>query len=488
MKQLAAFILLCALCLPAAGERIVVGSKTFTESYLLAEIMSQLLEASGYEVERKYGFGGTLVCYQALVNGEIDVYPEYTGTISETILHLDPNPSPAEVDAALSAIGLQTLTPIGFNNTYAIAAGPELATRLGLQKISDLGAHPQLRLGFSHEFRDRDDGWPGLAGAYGLNMPTRGIEHGLAYRAIADGSIDITDAYSTDGDIARYQLVLLDDDRQFFPRYDALALARRALPSVALTQLERLAGQIDDAKMRQLNSSVVVEKKDIAVVARTFLATSGLVENRTGAIADNAWRRLLRNIVRHLQLTVIALLLACLVGVPVAILIHRSTLASGGVLYVAGLLQTIPSIALLALMIPLFGVGVFPAIIALFLYSLLPILRNTTTALKSIDPVLRRVATGMGLTTTQQVKHVIFPLAMPNVLAGIRTAAIISIGTATLAAFIGAGGLGEPIVTGLALNDTNLILQGAIPAALLALGTEILFELIERRLIPAHLR
>jgi osmoprotectant transport system permease protein len=158
------------------------------------------------------------------------------------------------------------------------------------------------------------------------------------------------------------------------------------------------------------------------------------------------------------------------------------------VLYGAGLLQTIPSIALLALMIPLFGIGWMPAIVALFLYSLLPILRNTITALLTVDPLLRRVAVGMGLTPLQQVRWLLLPMALPTILAGVRTAAVISIGTATLAAFVGAGGLGEPIVTGLSLNDPRLILQGAVPAALLALATELAFELLERRLVPPPLR
>ena len=199
------------------------------------------------------------------------------------------------------------------------------------------------------------------------------------------------------------------------------------------------------------------------------------------------WRSLARNTSRHLQLTGLALLFAALVGVLTGVLVHLSRPASRVVLYLAGLLQTIPSIALLALMIPLLGVGFTPAVVALFLYSLLPILRSTIIALVTIDPLLRRVADAMGLTRAQQFRHVLFPLALPHVLAGLKTAAVISIGTATLAAFIGAGGLGEPIVTGLALNDTRLILQGAIPAAILALLTEFFFELVERRLIPAHM-
>ncbi|HMQ99633.1 MAG TPA: ABC transporter permease, partial [Ignavibacteria bacterium] len=139
-------------------------------------------------------------------------------------------------------------------------------------------------------------------------------------------------------------------------------------------------------------------------------------------------------------------------------------------------------------MIPLFGIGIVPAVAALFLYALLPILRNTVTGIYSVDPVIKKVASGMGLTAWQKLKFVEIPMAMPAIFAGVKTAAVINIGTATLAAFIGAGGLGEFIVTGLALNDTSLILKGAIPAACLAILVEFLFEILERLLIPKHLK
>ncbi len=161
---------------------------------------------------------------------------------------------------------------------------------------------------------------------------------------------------------------------------------------------------------------------------------------------------------------------------------------SSTVLYITGLIQTIPSIALLALMIPLFGVGQLPAIVALFMYSLLPVVRNGITGLTTIDPVHRIVARALGLTRRERLTRVYLPLSAPHLLAGIRTAAVLSIGTATLAAFIGAGGLGDPIVTGLALNDTSLIMQGAVPAALLAVATEFGFGLLERTIVPEHMR
>ena len=199
------------------------------------------------------------------------------------------------------------------------------------------------------------------------------------------------------------------------------------------------------------------------------------------------WELILTDTTNHLVLTGIAVFVGCAIGIPLGVIVFPNPGASRAVLYVAGLMQTIPSLALLALMIPLFGLGTVPAIIALTLYSLLPILRNTITALITIDPELKRVSLAIGLNTAQQLRHVLLPMALPNILSGIKTATVIAIGTATLAAFVGAGGLGEPIVTGLSLNDMSLILRGAIPAALLAIVAEFLFDRLEKSLVPAHM-
>ncbi|MYJ94240.1 MAG: ABC transporter permease subunit [Proteobacteria bacterium] len=465
---------------------IVIGSKMFTESYLLAEMMAQVLEERGFEVRRLSGLGGTLVAFQALQSGEIDAYPEYTGTLAQAILEAEGELDEAELDARLAPLGAELLPRLGFNNTYAIAVTGETASRFGLQRISDLVSLPQLRFGFSHEFRDRADGWPGLQQRYGLPQTQSGIGHGLAYLALLEGDIDVTDAYSTDGDLLRYDLRVLEDDLGFFPTYHAAPLVRNDLDAGVKAALSALTGRLDDETMRALNAEVVVEERTFAQVARSYLLAQGLV-TATEARTPTLWDTLARNTLTHLKLTAIAVLAACVVGVGLALLVYRSPALSAGVLYIAGLLQTIPSIALLALMIPLAGVGQAPAIIALFLYSLLPIARNTITALITIDPLLQRVTRALGLTELEQLRHVYVPLALPHMLAGVRIAAVVSIGTATLAAFIGAGGLGEPIVTGLALNDTGLILQGAIPAALLALGAELFFEVLERRLVPRHL-
>jgi osmoprotectant transport system permease protein len=482
---LAAVLLLAAAS--AAGDPVVVASKKFNESYLLAEIIAQHLEAQGVPVERRFGLGGTLVCYQALRNGEIDLYVEYSGTLARAILGLPADTGPAALDAAAARQGLERLPPFGFNNSYALVLKDALAEDLGLERISDLRG-TDLRLAFSHEFLERDDGWPGLAARYGFEQRVGGIDHGLAYQAIEDGAIDVTDGYTTDGEIPRYGLRALEDDLGFFPAYLAAPLLRRDDASRLGPLLIDLAGTLDDREMQRLNAEVSLEKRSFAEVAAEFLEARGLQTAEAATPGAALWRKLRHNIAVHLQLTVMALGLAIVVGLGLALAVYRSATLSRIVVYSCGLMQTIPSIALLALMIPLFGIGTLPAVVALFLYSLLPIVRNTLSALTAIDPVLERIAVATGMTQAQRLRIVYVPLALPSILAGVRTAAVISIGTATLAAFIGAGGLGDPIVTGLALNDTGLILQGAVPAALLAVLTELLFEGVERRLVPAHMR
>jgi osmoprotectant transport system permease protein len=472
----------------ARGQTVVVGSKHFNEGYILAEISAQLLEDRGFRVERKFGLGGTLVCFEALRNGEIDLYPEYSGTLEQAILKLPRPVPPGELRETLKRrFDLDLLESFGFSNTYAIAVSRRLARERGLKAISDLAKFSNLHFGFSHEFLNRQDGWPGLARTYGLAARPVGIEHGLAYHAIREERLDVTDVYSTDGDIKKFGLVLLEDDRRYFPEYLAALLVRGGLDEQIKRTLGGLAGTITAAEMQGLNGQVLLERKGFAEVAQQFLREEGLLRGQGPALLGSRWGTLLSRTATHIELTLIALVAGMAVAIPGGILIYRLRAISKPVVYLAGLLQTIPSIALLAFMIPFFGIGVKPAIVALFLYALLPILRNTAAALFSIDPVLKRVSVGMGLTAWQRLRHVELPLAAPTILAGIKTAAVINIGTATLAAFIGAGGLGEPIVTGLALNDTGLILEGAVPAALLAVATEWGFEGLEKLLIPKHL-
>lgn len=471
------------------SQTIRVGAKHFNEGYILSEIISQMLEDGGFIVERKFNLGGTLVCFSALENREIDVYPEYTGTLSQEILKSEIKLSADEINKILKdKYRLEISRPYGFNNTYAFVVKKETAQKYGLKTISDLTNHPDLEMALSYEFLKRKDGWGNLSSIYGLKNKPVGIEHGLAYQALDEGKIVLTDAYSTDGEIAKYGLVTLEDDKNFFPKYYAVSFFASSLDPKGKQILSQLEGKINETEMQAMNSKVLYEKKSFADVASEFLRSKNLVKEKRENASASMIGEILSKTLTHLKITFIALILAILLALPLGILIYSFSSISRPVLYFTGLLQTVPSIALLALMIPLFGIGVVPAIVALFLYALLPILRNTAIGLFSIDPLLKKVATGIGLNRWQRLKYVEIPLAMPTVLAGIRTAAVINIGTATLAAFIGAGGLGEFIVTGLALNNTSMILEGAIPAAVLAILVEFLFELIEKLFIPKHLQ
>jgi len=467
------------------SDKVVIGSKNFGESYLLSEIAAQVLERQGFAVERRFGLGGTLICFEALRNGEIDFYMEYTGTLSQAVLKVPGRPTRDEINTLLASMDLHMLDEIGFNNTYAIAVRESQAQDLGLVTIADLAKYPNLPFAFSHEFLQRGDGWPGLAQLYSLNHKVEGIEHGLAYQAIADGAIDATDAYSTDGELLRYRLRVLDDNKSYFPAYRAAPLARTDLSTQVRSALLPLVNLIDDLEMQRLNAEVVVQGKSFQAVADVFITSRsnelGLDQSQYESVS---WQQeLWGHFLRHIQLTGVALLGAIIVGLGLSLLIYSNTKVANAVVYACGLMQTVPSLALLALMIPIFGIGVLPAIVALFLYSLLPIVRNAVTALSGVDPTLVKVSRALGLTQWEQLRFLRLPLSMPAIFAGIRTAAVISIGTATLAAFIGAGGLGEPIVVGLSLNDSDMILRGAIPAALLAIMTEFCFEILQRKVV-----
>ena len=481
-----ALFLLLLVAGTARSDPVVIGSKAFAESYIIAEAAAQLLESKGYEVDRRFGLNGTKIAFNALQNEAIDFYPEYTGTITEVILAEPELKALEDIRDALDKRDLRLLDPLGFNNAYAIAASTESATRFSLSKISDLKDAPPLRIALAHEFMNRQDGWPGLQAHYDFDRAADGIEHGLAYEAINSDQVDIIAVYTSDGQIAKSDLVILEDDLDFFPGYLAAFLTRKNVDSEVLDTLESLSGRLNDQRMRELNLAVLDPDASYADIANGFLRDEGLISATDKG--RTIYADLIKNTQRHLKLTLIALAFAIVTGVGIASVVYPHRRLADAFLYFTGLLQTVPSIALLALLIPLVGVGQTPAIIALFLYSLLPIARSTITAMLAIPPGYRQVAAAMAMTPGQEMKFVLMPLAMPHVIAGIRTAAVISIGTATLAAFIGAGGLGDPIVTGLALNDTGLILQGAIPAALLAILTEILFGFVERSLVVPHMR
>jgi osmoprotectant transport system permease protein len=471
-------LVLWASC-AAHAQTLTVGSKRFTESYILGEIISQTVNGT-----HKPGLGNTAILLEALKSGSIDVYPEYTGTIAREILKSEERLDFAALNQRLKALGLAASVPLGFSNSYALGMRRKDAERLGVKRVSDLPKHPALRFGLSHEFLGRRDGWPGLQAAYGLPHKPRGLDHGIAYEALAAGEIDVMDLYTTDAKIERYAIVALDDDRRFFPAYDAVLLHRADIPQrfakefEALRKLER---RIDAAAMVRLNARAELDKLAFADVAREFLGATA--QRQTGFRAALFAPDFGRLLAEHLALVFGSLAIAALLGIPLGLLAAKYSWLAQPVLITAGLLQTIPSLALLAFLIPVTGtIGVWPALIALFLYALLPITRNTHTGIIEVPRGLKQAGTALGLSSRQILSRIELPLALPVIMAGVKTSAVINVGTATIAAFIGAGGFGERISQGLALNDHAVLLAGALPAAVLALAVHAAFEVIERGL------
>ena len=485
----------------AAPAKMRAGSKRFVESYVLAEIVTQLAKAEGVEAEHELGLGGTAVVFRALLDGSIDVYPEYTGTLAETVVkgaarQESGTADLASIRAALAPQGLAVSDPLGFENTYALAVNRTVATRLGLMKVSDLAAHPELRVALSHEFAGRRDGWPGLAERYGLHQAAlSAIDHALAYEAISRGEADVVDVYTTDAKIARFDLVVLADDRHFFPPYDAVLVYRADLPvrvPAFKRILDRVRGSIDAPAMQRMNARADLDGVPFARVASDFLGSTARSTGSAGSerigIARGTLDVIRKHGPRHVMLVAVSLAMSTLLGVPLGILAYGRRRIGAVVLGVTGVVQTIPSLALFCFFIPLLGIGPVPALAALFLYGLLPIVRNTHAGLASIPGELREAGVAIGLTPMERMRHVELPLASRTILAGIKTSAVVAVGSATIAAFIGAGGFGEPISTGLSLNDVPTILEGALPAAGLALLVEALFVVIERFAIPRGLR
>jgi osmoprotectant transport system permease protein len=482
--------LLLLLCAPAqATGTVVVGSKRFTESYVLGEVVRQQLLGAGIAAIHKPGLGNTAILEQALTSGAVDVYPEYTGTIVRELLKREAaapgKPTIEELNLWLAPRGLKVAVPLGFNNTYALALRESVAQRLGVAKISDLARLSQgaLKPGLSHEFQQRADGWPALQRAYGLALQAgAALDHGLAYEALRAGQVDLIDVYSTDAQVGRQGLRVLVDDRQFFPRYDAVLLMRATLDA---TPLLPLAGRINEAAMVAMNAQVEIDRLGFDVVASRFLA--GGVATAAAAQRQGFTTRLLapdlpRLLGQHLALVFGSVALAAAAGVPLGVWAWRRPRAAGWVMGSVGVLQTVPSLALLAFLIALLGsIGFVPALLALFVYALLPVVRNTHAGLASVPAGQGLAAAALGLRPAQVLRHVQLPQAWPTLLAGVKTAAVINVGTATVAAFIGAGGLGERIVAGLAVNDRELMLAGALPAAVLALAVQALFYGLERR-------
>jgi osmoprotectant transport system permease protein len=274
MRSFVLFLLaFCSILFPPlanADPSLHVGSKRFTESYILGEILTQAAARTG-PAEHKQGLGNTAIVLSALRSGAIDVYPEYLGTIDLEILKNPQATTLEQMRAALRPMGLGVAVPLGFSNGYALATRGDA----GIERLSALAARPALNIGLSHEFLGRADGWPGLAQRYGLPQRPRGLDHGIAYEALMQRQVDAIDIYSTDAKIRQYGLRVLDDDKHYFPRYDAVLLYRLDLPQrlpKAWQALNALEGSIKADDMIAMNAEAELDKRPFDAIARDWLA------------------------------------------------------------------------------------------------------------------------------------------------------------------------------------------------------------------------
>jgi osmoprotectant transport system permease protein len=468
-----------------------VGSKAFLENAVLGEMLCHLVTDAGGMPRHYDWLGDTSKLWNGLLNGSLDVYCEYTGTLFKEILEDEQLSSLEALRASLELRGIRMSRSLGFSNNYALGMRADKAKRLGIETISDLKKYPDLKLGFSNQFVDRGDGWLGLQRRYGLPQTSpRALDHALVYAALDNDTLDVTDLYTTDAQILVHDLTLLKDDLHFFPTYEAVILYRADLVERApevVRSLLRLQGKIDDRTMTALNARVEVDNVHETKVAADFLAASlGVhVVAAVPTLGERLWERTQE----HLLLVSVSLAVAILVAIPLGVLAARFRWLGQGVLGLVGVVQTIPALALLFLLSVLMHLlGVVPALVALFFYSLLPIVRNTYTGLRDIPLPIRESAEALGLSPFARLRLVELPLAAPAILAGIKIAAVINIGNATLGGLIAAGGYGKPIIVGLNKSNLGLILEGTVPAVVMALVAQGLFELAERWLVSRGLR
>ena len=468
-------------------DNLVVGSKKFTESVILGNIINLTLEKNNIASTHKDQLGGTSILWNSLLKGEIDVYPEYTGTIIHEILHGNEIANFDSLKTALNKFGIGITDPLGFNNTYALGVNRKIASENNLQRISEINKFPKLKIGFTNEFMDRKDGWPGLRERYNLiHTDVAGLDHDLAYSALSSNSIDIMDVYTTDAEIEYYNIKLLEDDLNYFPEYLAVVLYRLDISDEAISLIKSLENNMSSNVMSKMNGEVKIKKRHESVVAAEFLNKFFQTNIK---MSQPKWQdRVFKRTIEHLELVSISLILAILFSIPLGIIAYKNKKFGQLIIASVNILQTIPSLALLVFMIPLLGIGTIPAIAALFLYSLLPIVRNTYLGLNDIPGNLRESAEVLGLSNNYILTKIELPLAASSILTGIKTSSVINIGTATLGALIGAGGYGQPILTGIRLDSTMLILEGAIPAALLAMVVQYGFEYLEKFVVPKGLK
>lgn len=474
-----------------SSAQISIGGKIFTEQNILVDLISQLLENEGYKTQKYKNLGGPFVAFEALKKGDIDLYVEYSGTAYHTIYNQAVKAEPKKAFQWLKdkfqKDGFDILEPLGFSNSYAIFIPqnflPEIQTISALRSLS-----PSLKMGITPEFNVRPDGYKNLTTAYNLKFKSlKVLDIGLLYEALNNGQIDLGMGYVTDGRNYAYKLRQIKDDKEFFPHYLAFILIRtdclKKHPQL-LGILNRLSHRISQEEMTLMNYKVDVLKEPSFKVAQDFLISKNLISTKYLKRFSSSPYYLIKNrslliekTLEHIYISFFAFLFTLLIGLFLGIMCLYSKKAKTLIFIFTNFFQTVPSLALFGFLIPFLGIGFLPSLVALVMYGLLPLVHNVYTGLNEIEPDIIDSCRAIGMTPFEILIFVRFPISLPTLGAGLRTSIVIIIGTTTIAAFIGAGGLGDLIFQGISALDYKLILLGAIPAALLALLADFILQL-----------
>lgn len=469
-----------------AKSPVTIGGKVFTEQSILVDLLAQLLEDHQIAVIKKKNLGGTLVAFEALKKNDLDIYVEYSGTSYHSIFKQKDILSQEEtfnfLKKEFSKNNIYSFPSLGFSNSYALVS----KINNPYNQISDLKIDSKkYSIAFEHELLTRPDGFPEFSKTYDLEFKkVSSMNVGLMYQAVHQGQVDFGIGYTTDGRNKAFEMKIIKDDLRFFPQYFASILvhekALKAYPELKKI-LSGLNNKISAEEMTEMNYLVDVKKMSPLKVTRNFLQKKKLIkssENNLDIMSENYLIKnsalLFSKLKEHLYICIYALLFTFFFGFIFGIAAYWNQRIKQFVFILVNIFQTVPSLALFGFLIPFLGIGFKPSLIALVMYALLPLVHNVYTGLSEVDKDIIQSFKAIGMNRWQILTKIQIPMALPTLSAGLRTSTVIIIGTATIAAFIGAGGLGELIFQGISSMDHRLILLGAIPAALLALIADFL--------------
>ncbi len=455
MKTLIISLVLAFSLFAKAAPVIMVGSKPNTESKIIAEMIALALETTGEaQVERKFGLGETPIILEHLKAGKIDIYPEYSGNIGDLLISASWDKTLGKIRGALAGHKIVTSGTLGFNRTSTLAVKKDNTRFKDINTISDLKKLSGFKGGFTYKFLRSGRGLFPLMKDYGITQKkVRKMSKKRMIETINSGEVEIIEMASTDPALLKYNLKTLKDDRGFLPKYLAFMLTKKDFPTKYPASWkilhDVLVGRITEADMARMNAQVELEGKSYSAIAAGFLKKAGVNTN------FSMWKQIYPKLLTHIQLVIIPLLLSTIFGVFLVVMAAKNKVFEKLVTLMNRFYKPIPFLVFLCILIPFLGTGKTPVYMTLFIFGIFPIVKYS------------------------------FPnWSIHNILSGVKNTAFINVGMATIAAYVGAGGLGDLIISGLSGNDKNMILMGVIPAIILGVLIHLLIELSDKYMSP----